>query len=197
MRREEQDSLAGLMAELSAAERKIAPPAGLESILLAKFDEAKSARRFRKTAAAFGAIAAALVLVALLHLRTSRVIVPHKATESPGRVLPAIVKKEVKAEPEPVTRRVRASRRIEPAEDTNPFVAIPWTSPPDPREPLTVMRVEMPVTALTAVGFTMPMTDPAASAQADVIVSEDGRIRAVRLVSFESSDFSSDRRRNP
>jgi hypothetical protein len=54
----------------------------------------------------------------------------------------------------------------------------------------------MPVAALVAVGLAAAPSDPGASAQADVVIGEDGRIRAIRIVSLYSSAFISDRRIN-
>lgn len=121
-----------------------------------------------------------------------------------ARLLPTVPLSETAASPpvgfmpapKPVRRPIRRAHSPKPDEDTGPFVAIPYTVPPDPRERMTIMRVEMPVTALVAVGFAAAVPDPAASAQADVVVGEDGRIRAIRLVSFNSSASDTDRRIN-
>jgi hypothetical protein len=44
----------------------------------------------------------------------------------------------------------------------------------------------MPVSELIAAGFRMQTADLGAEAEADVIVGQDGRARAVRLVSVSS-----------
>jgi hypothetical protein len=192
---EEQMALTTALTEV-AADTAMAPSPDLEFILLAEFDAARlrsSRRRYLKPAAAIGAIAAAMVCFAVLHAPPRRArlrsAIPFTVTASnpPVAVMP---------DPKTVARPVRRARAAKLAEDAGPFVPIPYTVPPDPRERMTVMRVEMPVTALVAVGLTAAVPDPAASAQADVVVGEDGRIRAIRLVSFNSSVSNTDRRIN-
>jgi hypothetical protein len=193
---EEQMALTTALTEL-AADPAMGPPPDLEFMLLAEFDSTRlrSLRRryLKPAAAAMGAIAAALACFAVLHAppRPARLepAVPFSQTAAnpPVAVMPA---------PKPALRPVRRAHAARSAKDPGPFVAIPYTVPPDPRERMTVMRVEMPVTALVAVGLAAAVADPAASAQADVVVGEDGRIRAIRLVSLRSSAFDSDRRIN-
>ena len=74
------------------------------------------------------------------------------------------------------------------AEDTQqseqPFVPIPYVAPLGAYERAEVVRMEVPVAALIAAGFPMRTTDPGARAEADVVVGQDGRARAVRLISI-------------
>ena len=42
--------------------------------------------------------------------------------------------------------------------------------------------MRIPVTALLAVGFHVQVSDPSAAVDADVLVSQDGRARAIRPV---------------
>jgi hypothetical protein len=74
------------------------------------------------------------------------------------------------------------------AQDGSQFIAIPYTVPLSPEERATVVRMEIPVTALLAAGFRMAAADPAATVQADVLVSQDGRARAIRPISISSTD---------
>ncbi len=69
-----------------------------------------------------------------------------------------------------------------------PFIAIPYTLPLEPYERADVMRMDVPVAALIAAGLPMHMADPAALARADVLVGQDGRARAVRLISISTSN---------
>ena len=73
------------------------------------------------------------------------------------------------------------------AENDAPFVPIPFTAPLAPYERADVVRVELPVSALIAAGLPVRVPDPAARARADLLVSEDGRARAVRLISVSDS----------
>jgi hypothetical protein len=63
------------------------------------------------------------------------------------------------------------------------FVPIPYVQPLDQYETATVMRMDVSVAALIAVGYKVDAIDPTAIVKADVLVGEDGRAHAVRLVS--------------
>jgi hypothetical protein len=91
---------------------------------------------------------------------------------------------------EPVVKH--SQRVLKPvAEPEQPFIAIPYTLPLEPYERADVMRMDLPVAALIAAGLPMNMADPAAMARADVLVGQDGRARAIRLVSVSASSRSS------
>ena len=64
-----------------------------------------------------------------------------------------------------------------------PFVPIPYLAPPAPYERIEVVRMQLPVAALIAAGVPVRTADPGARVEADVMVGQDGRARAVRLVS--------------
>jgi hypothetical protein len=68
------------------------------------------------------------------------------------------------------------------------FVPIPYIVPLSPEEPATVWRMEIPVARLRAVGFRVPVSDPGAVVEADVLVGQDGRARAIRPLSMSSSN---------
>jgi hypothetical protein len=67
-----------------------------------------------------------------------------------------------------------------------PFVPIPYVVPLGAYERAEVVRMEVPVAALIAAGFPMQTADPGARAEADVVVGQDGRARAVRLISIST-----------
>ena len=71
-----------------------------------------------------------------------------------------------------------------PIADEAGFIPIPYTIPLSAQEPFTVWRMEIPVARLRAVGYRVPAPDPAAIVEADVLVSQDGRARAVRPISI-------------
>lgn len=192
MNREEQETLTRAMSDLAAAERAIVPPAALESVLLAEFDSARvSLRRRWMPVAAAGAIAAILACFALLRSPAPRAHAPARPAQPPVKVIPAIGATSVPPAHKPRRKALRRASVAVPPGDSNPFVAIPYTLPLDPHERVTVMRVEMPVAALVSVGLALPAPDPAATTPADAIVSQDGRIRALRLLSPESSASAS------
>jgi hypothetical protein len=72
--------------------------------------------------------------------------------------------------------------------EASQFIPIPYTIPLAPEESATVVRMDIPVSALIAAGFQMSATDPGATVQADVLVSQDGRARAIRPISILSSN---------
>ena len=75
-----------------------------------------------------------------------------------------------------------------PGGDEAPFLPIPYTVPLTPEEPATVLRMEIPVPALIAAGFQVRVSDPGAMVEADVLVSQDGRARAIRPLSISNSN---------
>ena len=82
----------------------------------------------------------------------------------------------------PARRRAKQRARNRVA----PFVQIPYTLPLDPYERSTVMRMEMPVAALIAAGVPVTAVNAGGRARADVLVGEDGRARAVRVISISN-----------
>ena len=83
------------------------------------------------------------------------------------------------------------SNRSVPApvpKDEEGFVPLPYTVPVSPEEPTTVWRMEIPVARLRAVGYRVQVSDPDAVVEADVLVSQDGRARAIRPISISNSN---------
>jgi hypothetical protein len=73
-----------------------------------------------------------------------------------------------------------------------PFVPVPYVMPLDSYETARVLRMNVPVAALIAAGYQVPVVDPAAMLEADVLVGDDGRAHAVRLVSGLSLEGGGD-----
>ncbi|HEY1756235.1 MAG TPA: hypothetical protein VGG72_12615 [Bryobacteraceae bacterium] len=67
-----------------------------------------------------------------------------------------------------------------------PFVPIPYVLPPGPYERVEVVRMKLPVSELIAAGYRLQTSDLGAQAEADVMVGQDGRPRAIRLISISS-----------
>jgi len=61
------------------------------------------------------------------------------------------------------------------------FVAIPYLAPLDPHENATIVRMNIRVATLIAAGYQVA-ADPDAMVPADVLVGEDGRAHAVRVL---------------
>ena len=76
------------------------------------------------------------------------------------------------------------------AEDARPFLNIPYTVPLSPEEPAALVRTRIPVNQLIAAGFHLAVSsmDPEAAIEADVLVGQDGRARAIRPVSILMSN---------
>lgn len=68
------------------------------------------------------------------------------------------------------------------------YLPIPYTVPLTAGERVEVQRMEIPLTALIAAGFQVGVSDPGAVVQADVLVSQDGRARAIRPLSILNSN---------
>jgi hypothetical protein len=83
---------------------------------------------------------------------------------------------------------VRPEPKAAAPAESQAFYPIPYTPPLEPYERVMVVQTEVPVTELIAAGFRVPAGDPAGSMRADVIVSQDGRPRAIRPVAFHVSD---------
>jgi hypothetical protein len=66
--------------------------------------------------------------------------------------------------------------------DPAQFVAIPYLPPLDPRENAAIVRMNIRVATLIAAGYRVA-GDPNAVVPADVLVGEDGRAHAVRVLS--------------
>jgi hypothetical protein len=63
-----------------------------------------------------------------------------------------------------------------------PFVSIPYVVPAASYERTQVIRMEVPVAALRSSGMAVQTRDAGNSVRADVLVGQDGRALAVRLV---------------
>jgi hypothetical protein len=127
-----------------------APPLLVESAVMVEFDRAKRSRQ-RRWAIQIGAVAAAVVIVAVVTWQPAKVVAPVKG----------------------------------PVQEERPFVAIPYVAPLAPYERAEVVRMSVPVAALIAAGLQVGVVDPGAQVVADVVVGQDGRARALRLVTSE------------
>ena len=66
--------------------------------------------------------------------------------------------------------------------EASSFVGIPYLPPLDPRENATIVRMDIQVATLIAAGYSVA-AEPGAIVSADVLVGEDGRVHAVRVLS--------------
>jgi hypothetical protein len=198
---EEQRALTAALLTYSG-DAPAAPPDGLELRLLAEFAPARR-RSYGRALMVAGTLAAAMAAAWFVRPQPELARPQpdiRQPIKQPGttRALVATAAPQIdQAAPASISvvARVRTRRRrIEPPvtdPDPQPFVMIPYTLPMDPRERAAVMRMEMPVSALAAAGLPVATPDPGASARTEVMIGEDGRIRAIRLLSI--SDSNSDR----
>jgi hypothetical protein len=204
---EAQVRLSEAEASLTADAAPALPIAGMEAALLAEFDrtwQPRVAERVRRRWYVGAGIAAAMVLGWVLwpagQGRTKQPVVKSAGHETQAvratlpvlPLLPAEGPHTVAALP--AKRAVRRPRHGaltgEAPENEQPFVSIPYTAPLSPDERADVIRMDLPVSALIAAGFPLHVSDPGARARADLVVSEDGRARAVRLISISNSDLN-------
>lgn len=157
--------------------------ARIEAVVLAEFDRAAARRRASRWVFVAGLAAALLVGLVAVERRTPtarpRVQTVRSAVEtlSPS----ALVRPAV-----PVARaRHRIVRRRSVSEESQPFLPIPYTVPLAPEEGATIVRMDVPVAALIAAGYRVETPDPGGVVNAEVLVSQDGRARAIRLDSKE------------
>ena len=76
------------------------------------------------------------------------------------------------------------SKPVVQTSEEEPFLTIPYTIPLAPEERADVVRMRIPVAALMSVGFHVQTSDPSAVVDADVLVSQDGRARAIRALNL-------------
>jgi len=76
-------------------------------------------------------------------------------------------------------------------QDGAAFVGIPYLPPLDPHENATIVRMNIRVATLIAVGYRVT-ADPETIVPADVLVGEDGRAHAVRVLSGIEWDGTGD-----
>jgi hypothetical protein len=73
------------------------------------------------------------------------------------------------------------------------FIQVPYVVPPAPYERTEIVRQNIPVVALVAAGFEVHVADSAGAIPADVLIGQDGRALAIRLVTGSQSERSMDR----
>ncbi len=173
---------------LAADVAQFSMPPAVERALLAEFDAARQIQRLQRPqtrrfvyGVLGGAVAASLAILWWLAFRpvpTVAVTAVAPAAVSPRSVQPTLA--AMVSLP-----RKRTKRAVQPATAPDqPFIAIPYTLPLEPWERADVVRMDLPVAALAAAGLPMSMVDPTARARTDVLVGQDGRARAIRLIAI-------------
>jgi len=147
------------MRHLASESANAELPLEIEGALLAEFDRTNRRKRVLSWTIAAGAIAASVAMIL-----------------------------SVKDQPQVIPPAPTVAVSEEPQESEQPFVQIPYVAQLATYERTQVVCMEVPVSALIAAGFQMRTADPGAHAEADVVVGQDGRARAVRLVSISDSE---------
>ena len=83
-------------------------------------------------------------------------------------------------------RPVTAPRKAAEA----PFLEMPYVAPLAPNERVEVVRMDVPVAELTAEGLDVRVPDTGASVLVDVVLGQDGRAHAIRLVSSQDGSIT-------
>jgi anti-sigma factor RsiW len=152
-------AFAGIDSELTAWGERVGlrnpPPPGAREQLAARLAHLPDRRRTIRWVSA-GSVAIAAAIAAMLMVT---VIAPHKRLPAGNRA------------------GDQAGNRSDAA-----FVGIPYLPPLDPHENATIVRMNIRVATLIAVGYRVT-ADPETVVPADVLVGEDGRAHAVRVLS--------------
>lgn len=179
--------LSAAMKALAERTANVFAPQSVEQAILAELNTVHGNVRRRWIYAGLGGAIAASLMMAwwLTNPPASKKIEAHVAPAPPVAVVQASI--PVQSPPVAVKRPV-PKRRPKPApKPEQPFIAIPYTPPLDPRERIEVVRMDMPVAALIAAGLPVGTADPTSQVRTDVLLGQDGRARAVRLVTLASS----------
>jgi len=174
---------------LAAADRSKEAPPEVEMRVMAAF---RRRRRFRALGNAVSVVAAAAVVLAFgisfrMHrhpeTQVTRKPAALPATTSPTDLpVPKPVVSAVKTIPEPAPRAI-LQERPETQETVTDF--IPLLDPAPPFERGELLRVNLPASAMRAVGIPVAEDHLLDRVQADVLVGEEGLPRAIRFVSFD------------
>jgi hypothetical protein len=159
---------------IAAEANDSAPPANLEAALMREFDRTRRNRIVRPMIAL---LAAAAAIAAIWFVRLQPAATIGIAAPAPAAPWPTLVADRQPAMPRPARPVIEPER---------PFIPIPYVAPLDPYERVDVVRMQLPVSQLIAAGLRVDTDDAGASVQADVVVGQDGRARAFRLVSISN-----------
>ncbi|HEX3584859.1 MAG TPA: hypothetical protein VH024_02635 [Candidatus Angelobacter sp.] len=176
------------LRELAASSRQGAP-AEVGASLATAFRRHHARRRLVRRVSIV-ALAACLALVAGLMLMRSphhapaKVIVQQQPSGVPVKAPEAVsVAKAVATSPKSAMKNVRPSKAgNNSVASRRQFLALPGYDPAVPAEELSIVRVQLPASALWQMGAPVSPDSGARKFMADFVVSQDGTPYAVRLV---------------
>lgn len=196
---------------LAENDRRVGVPPIVEARVIQAFRARRSTRTFPRAAAFSVAAAAALAAVILVHHRpphivaqpsaaTRAVAVPTTAIETPTAVAHAVPSPKPRPLPKPTrgqeqnatrqvqnaTRHVQNGTRQEGAAREVVTDFFPLMDPAPPFDRGEILRVQLPASALQAVGLPVADDRRADQIQADVLVGEEGLPRAIRFIGLET-----------
>lgn len=155
-------------------------PDRVEIALKAAFRRHHRARRLRR--AVIAAAAAAAACIATFVRLPAPVGPPSPVSFHPAPPPVAWVKSKPAAQPAPVQKPTRRPRTDQLA--TTGFVRLPYGDDALLEESATIVRVELPRSALRLAGFTVAQERANELVQADVVLGADGLAHAVRFVRY-------------
>ncbi len=171
-----QRTLASGLRRLAADWRPVEAPSRVESRLTAAFlgqaglSVLRPATRWWVPAAAWATAAAALLALAMFLARDRQPVAPaHRTTSS--RVQLAAV--EPPADLESLG---------DPSDSNDDFIPLPNAERIEPNEDLNLVRVEVPRSAMIALGYAVSEDRAAEPVEAEVVLGADGLARAVRFL---------------
>jgi hypothetical protein len=189
VRLEAERRLTALFAEAAGAARACRAPARVERELRRSFRAQRLPRRTVSTWwgwAAWAAGAAAAVLLAavlMLHAPLARRTAPKPpdTIERPSAPAAPVVAAAV-ARPQPKTARaVPGTRRVVRVNRDAEFLRLPYAPEEETAGDSYIARLSLSRATLAAAGLPMNMDRDEEAVEADVLVSEDGTARAVRI----------------
>jgi hypothetical protein len=169
----QQERLATGLRALAAQMRRVEAPARVERNLIAGFRAQTQLSGVARPAPSWrtlGACAAAILVTAGLAFLVSRPYQPEPAVRLP------------KTATQLAAVELPAEYAFLEAEDANGFIPLANAAGVASNEPLDVVRLEVPLSTMMALGFTVTAERASERVQADFMLGEDGMARAVRFL---------------
>lgn len=164
------------LREWAAEQRLDSAPVGVELFLRREL----RARRWKRRMAWAAPMAAAAALAVFFWPQTKPVPVVEPAPVTAQAVAPPVeVEEQVTKPVAPVVRRLRPPKGPAP----QPFVAVGAWQAVEPIERANIVRTELPRATLARYGMPVGAGRFAEPAPVELLLGEDGTVRAIRLVS--------------
>jgi hypothetical protein len=166
-----------------------APPETLKSNLLAEFRRVHRVALIRRRVIQWGALAAAAAILLAVFVTARTPPAPPKQAQPAAKAVGQAFSLPAVQAPKPYKvhhRAAKAKPRPAPVEEApevaTDFFAIPYVEPLRPEERANVFRMEIPRANIAAFGLPVSGGRLDSSVTADVVIGEDGVMRAIRFV---------------